>query len=140
MLENLSVSKRYLPFSENPRSEIVKNPKIFLVDLGLRNALINNFSTERSDIGAMYENLIFPELLKSGVKLNFWQTNSCAEVDFILNKEQIEIKRTPKVSKALRSFIKKFSPSNAFVISEMVKESIEIEKTEIKFLLFSKFI
>ncbi len=140
ILELLYVSSRCTPFNINPRTEIVKNPKIYFIDLGLRNIIINNFSIERSDIGAMYENLIYSEFLKKEIKLNFWRTKSGAEVDFVYNNEPIEIKSVPKIGKSLQSFIKKFSPKNAYVISKSTKETTTINGTKIQFIPFAKFI
>jgi len=140
ILELLFICKRCFPFSKNPRTELVKNPKIYFFDYGLRNMIINNFSFERSDKGAMYENLLYSELLKKGKELNYWRTKSGAEVDFIYNGEPIEIKTTPKIGKSLHSFIAKYSPQKVFVISESEKESVKINGAKIDFLTFAKFI
>ncbi len=140
ILELLFICNRCYPFSKNPRTELVKNPKIYFIDYGLRNVIINNFSLERSDKGAMYENLIYSELLKKGKELNYWRTKSGAEVDFIYDGEPIEIKISPKIGKSLYSFIAKYSPKKAFVVSESEKESVILNGAEINFLPFTKFI
>ncbi|RMG81667.1 MAG: ATP-binding protein, partial [Bacteroidetes bacterium] len=86
ILEKTYIVDRCYPFSGNKRTELVKNPKIFFTDTGLRNVIINNFIIEREGYGALYENLIYSEFLKKGKKLNYWRTKSGAEVDFIDGK------------------------------------------------------
>ena len=101
------------PFSKNRRDEIGKQEKIYFYDLGIRNAIINNFSdiNLRSDRGQMFENFIITEYLKangylnSGYALNFWRTRHQAEMDLVLQKHEkligIEIKLTDgRLSKA----------------------------------------
>ena len=95
---------RLSPFSGNKRSEIVKSPKIYFYDTGIRNALISNFSDidTRTDKGALFENFIIAEALKANniqqtdLKLNFWRTKQGAEVDLVLSNEKqvtgVEIK------------------------------------------------
>ncbi len=52
----------------NPRKEIINHKKYYFYDLGMRNAVINNFNplNERNDhdIGALWENYIIVERLK----------------------------------------------------------------------------
>ena len=117
---------------------MVKTPKIYFYDYGLRNAVIDNFNG--SDKGVLYENLIYSEYLKKSKELKYWRTKSGAEVDFILNKEPVEIKSIPKTSKSFLSFIKKYQPKKGYIISEGEKESVEQDGCEISFLPFYKFI
>lgn len=95
---------RLYPFSKNEREEIGKTPKIYFWDLGLRNALINNFDdiNIRSDAGAMFENFIINEIKKeisytnSDYQVNYWRIKSKFEVDLVLSNHHqlfgIEIK------------------------------------------------
>lgn len=89
---------RVYPYSKKGRDEIGKSPKIYFHDLGLRNALINNFEPVhlRDDYGALFENFIISEVQKSisyqnlNYKLNYWRTKSGSEVDIVLsNTEQL---------------------------------------------------
>jgi len=83
------------PFSKNRRDEIVKSPKIYFYDTGLRNALINDFAdlSLRPDRGALWENFIITECLKANnylgarYSLNFWRTRQDSEVDLVLSKK-----------------------------------------------------
>ena len=140
ILELLFICNRCYPFSKNPRTELVKNPKIYFLDYGLRNMIINNFSSERSDKSTLYENLVYSESLKKGKMLKFWRTKSGAEVDFIDDGVPIEIKTSPKIGKSLHSFISKYSPKKVFVVSEKEMKSAIVNKAEINFPSFAKFI
>lgn len=85
------------PFSLRQRSEIAKMPKIYFYDVGLRNALIDNFQPLglRPDTGRLWENFIVAEVLKAnyyadaGFKLYFWRTKQGSEVDLVLEKNNI---------------------------------------------------
>ncbi|HED06158.1 MAG TPA: DUF4143 domain-containing protein, partial [Ignavibacteria bacterium] len=140
ILEKVFIANRCYPFSSNKRNELVKNPKIYFVDTGLRNVIVNDFKDERTDSGALYENLIYSEYLKKGKKLNYWRTKSGAEVDFIDESIPLEIKLTPKIGKSLHSFIAKYSPEKAFVVSGRNAASKKVKNTEIGFVSFAKFL
>ncbi|MFA5829014.1 MAG: ATP-binding protein [Candidatus Gracilibacteria bacterium] len=79
-------------FSGNPRKEVTRNFKIYFTDLGIRNALIDNFvlPENRTDIGAMFENLVVNTLswdmqyFGNPYKLFFWRSKNMAEVDLVL--------------------------------------------------------
>lgn len=77
------------PFYRNLRKELVKMPKVFFLDTGLRNCLLNNFQplAERTDKGDLWENTIFRILAdKCGVDvIQYWRTSGGNEVDFILS-------------------------------------------------------
>ena len=140
ILEETFICKRCYSFSSNKRTEIVRTPKIYFLDHGIRNIVNNNFNIDSSDKGALYENLVFSEYLKKSIELKYWRTKSGAEVDFILNNEPIEIKSIPKTSRSFFSFIKKYKSKNGYIISEGEKENIEQDGCNISFLPFHKFI
>jgi len=79
------------PFSRNLRNELKKLRKIYFVDTGIRNALINNFNPMalRQDVGALWENFMISERLKKnsnenrGVAMYFWRTHQQQEIDLI---------------------------------------------------------
>lgn len=95
---------RVYPYSKNKRDEIVKSPKVFFYDTGIRNALIGDFSKldSRIDKGALFENFIISELIKQNsyleekYKFYYWRTKQGSEIDVVLEKENrligIEIK------------------------------------------------
>jgi len=85
---------RLYPYSQRARNEISKSPKIYFWDLGIRNAIINNFDDLhlRPDGGAMFENFIIAELHKinsyqsSLYKMYYWRLKSGSEIDLVLTK------------------------------------------------------
>ena len=124
ILEETYVVSLARPYFTNKRLEIVKNPKVYFQDLGIRNYLCRDFRhwETRTDHGALVENFVFSELLKKGYHPLFWRTKSGGEVDFIIEEGgetiPIEVKsgivRTP--GKSLSGFIKKYRPGRAFVL------------------------
>jgi predicted AAA+ superfamily ATPase len=91
LLEKNFVIFRLFAFSRNLRSEINRKVKIYFYDLGIRNALINNFNEQylRTDAGAMFENYAIAEKIKiynqkgRWPNFYFWRTYDQKEIDFI---------------------------------------------------------
>ncbi|MFO8235144.1 MAG: ATP-binding protein [Bacteroidales bacterium] len=79
------------PFHKNLRKEIVKMPKIYFNDLGLRNAILNRFSgfEEREDTGALLENYVYKRLTQIYPQedIKFWRTADGNEVDFVASSD-----------------------------------------------------
>ncbi|TVP42989.1 MAG: ATP-binding protein [Mongoliibacter sp.] len=79
------------PFYANIRKELVKMPKGFLLDQGLRNSLLNNFNpiNQRFDKGELWEQAVFRLLAdKFGLDgIRFWRTADGKEIDFVLPNE-----------------------------------------------------
>jgi len=78
------------PYFTSKNKEIVKIPKIYFIDNGVRNFFINNFNSTnlRDDRGYLFEGYVISELLKSGIKsdfLKFWQDKNKHEVDIIVD-------------------------------------------------------
>ena len=77
------------PFSNNLRKELTKMPKVYLMDNGLRNCLLNNFEQPafRLDKGELWKNMFF-RLLAEKYDVDdifFWRTTQGNEVDFVLS-------------------------------------------------------
>lgn len=91
ILEKSFVITRLPPFSRNPRREIGKQSKIFFLDLGIRNSLIDDFNdlSIRPDRGVIWENFIIIERRKAYLNQNrivqgrFWRAYGGSEVDYI---------------------------------------------------------
>ena len=77
------------PFFHNLRKELIKMPKVFLLDTGLRNCLLNNFQpvAVRTDKGELWENMVFRIIAdKIGTDaIQYWRTSGGNEVDFVLS-------------------------------------------------------
>ena len=106
------------PFYRNVRKELVKMPKVYFNDLGLRNAFLNRFGpiNERGDKGALLENYYFLQFRHSYSidQIKFWRTTDKQEVDFIIEEsfgkgKAYELKWTKTTFKANK--YKKFSDS-----------------------------
>lgn len=105
ILEDTFIVRRVPPLFTNKKKELRRMPKIFFLDTGLRNYLINNFSefSFRTDRGQLLENTVFSAMWKNREimdKLFFWHTADGKEVDFILQKGidyipfEVKVKRT----------------------------------------------
>lgn len=79
------------PYRTNIRNTIGKQKKIYFTDLGIRNALINNFNPLelRNDVGALWENYCVIERRKFNhnqmkfPNTYFWRAYDRAEIDYI---------------------------------------------------------
>lgn len=95
LLEKSYVVFRLSPYTKNKRREISKLRKIYFYDLGIRNAIINNFNflANRNDAGALWENFMIIERLKYRTYHNvhanqyFWRTYDGSEVDLVEERE-----------------------------------------------------
>ena len=84
-------------FSRKLRNEIKKGFKVYFYDLGIRNAVIGNFSplASRPDAGHMWENYLIMERVKSNANLPFppreffWRTMApqSHEIDYLEEAE-----------------------------------------------------
>ncbi|MFN0174603.1 MAG: ATP-binding protein [Saprospiraceae bacterium] len=91
LLEKSFVIFRLSGFSRNLRKEMVKMDKIYFYDLGVRNALIENYNplASRQDIGQLWENFLMVERLKTSsyhfhyTNRYFWRTQTGAELDYV---------------------------------------------------------
>lgn len=92
MYEKFRIIQVLNAFNTNQRSEITKGFKVYFSDLGIRNAVIDNFIPiqNRNDVGALFENLVVNtfnqniEYLGLPYKSYFWRTAAKAEVDLVL--------------------------------------------------------
>jgi hypothetical protein len=130
LLEKAFVVFRLPAFSRNIRNEIKKGKKVYFYDNGIRNAVISNFSAvnNRSDIGALWENLLISERMKylhySGVDVSryFWRTTMQQEIDYIEESSgklsAFEIKWNPKAKVRFpKTFINAYPLSSTKLIT-----------------------
>jgi len=140
LLEKAFVLRMVKPYFTNKRTELVKNPKAYFTDTGLRNSIIGDFRLlrDRPDRGALVENHHFSEFLKADRDVEFWRTKSKAEVDFIVDgRDPVEVKSAisrPVAGKSLRSYIDKYAPKNAYVFNADLSDMLTIGHTAVHFL------
>ncbi|MCK5913079.1 MAG: ATP-binding protein [Desulfuromusa sp.] len=77
------------PWFMNRNKELVKTPKIYFLDNGVRNFFINNFNQHdmRQDSPFLFEGYVISELIKAGTssdQIKFWRTKNRQEVDLII--------------------------------------------------------
>ena len=90
-LEKAFIVFRLSSFSRNLRNELKRSRKIYFYDVGIRNAVINQFSPVqlRQDIGQLWENYWIAERRKfmdytqQKVNTYFWRTHAGQEIDYI---------------------------------------------------------
>ena len=143
------------PYARNVRKEITKSPVIYFWDLGLRNYSLGLFGhlSSPSECGFVFENLVFlmlkEQIKYSSTKLNFWRTKDKAEVDFILDSGSdiipVEVKfqslKKDKISRSLHSFIRRYEPSEAYIINLDYKKRIKTgKKTTLYFIPFYELV
>jgi len=157
ILEQTFIIKLIRPFHSNKRTEVSKMPKVYLMDNGIINYSIGNFShiAYRQNLGNYIENFVLTEILKYKpiqYEVYFWRTRQGTEIDFILQGDDelipVEVKwqNSEKVY-VPKSFISFFSINKnvkrAVVITKHVSTKIYKYDKDIYFIpaiLFNKFL
>ncbi|MBU0459926.1 MAG: DUF4143 domain-containing protein, partial [Nanoarchaeota archaeon] len=122
----------------NKKKEVVKMPKVYFYDTGLRNRIINDFRKieDRVDAGALIENTVFKNLLKrveNKENIKFWRMKYGVEVDFIIDEEKImpievKLSETDTAPVGISSFLNNYRAENAIIANrKMVKEAGRIK-------------
>ena len=130
VLERAFVVFRLKSFSRNLRNELKKSRKIYFYDLGIRNAVINNFAalSARTDTGAMWENFLIAERMKAlsyqGLDKHryFWRTSAQQEIDYLEERDGIlegfEFKWNPNAkTRVPKPFLTAYPNTSVSVIS-----------------------
>jgi len=146
-LEKTFIIKRLKPYYTNARQEVVKNPKVYFFDTGLRNIaldLLEEDMSKRRDKGALIENAVLKELMaldtQKLLRVRFWRSKQKAEVDFVLEKAgkilPLEVKSNisgNKLGSSLMGFIKRYQPDKALVVNMDFEGRRDFEKTKVIF-------
>jgi predicted AAA+ superfamily ATPase len=145
MLVQTFVIYKLPAYHSNHRTELKKSKKIYFNDLGIRNALINDFRPIeiRNDAGALFENFIINELRKQNeykqihANFYFWRNIDQREIDLILEKngvlKTVEIKwNKSKTARLTKSFTNLYGETKFSVIN---RDNFfeEIEQVGLKF-------
>ncbi len=130
ILEKSFVIKSLSGFSKNLRKEVYQKNKYYFFDLGIRNAIINNFNDleTRNDVGALWENFLFMERIKKNEYTKnlcnsyFWRTYDQKEIDYIEEKSgqlfAYEFKYSQRKTKVPKLFLKTYPNSDFQEISQ----------------------
>lgn len=142
-----TLDKTYLlwllqPFLKNKIKEQIKSPKTLILDLGLKNSLINNYNKPdlRQDKGEIYENFIFNQLIRMRIKPQFFNQQKRYEMDFVYEKDGeitgIECKskfKELKPNNSIKKFIETFKAKKVIVFNENLDGEIMYNECRIIF-------
>ena len=136
------------PYYRNFNKKIVKSPKLYFTDTGLLTHLLGITSSNTLAVhplrGAVFENLIYCEILKNTVNLGnkyniwFWRDNHGTEIDYLLETgpdiTAIEVKSASNFHDEYLTNIIKFRKYNPEVkrMYLVYDGAIEREKNNIK--------
>lgn len=128
LLEQAFVIKRLYGFSRNPRTELKKAFKVYFLDSGVRNVLVDILTplADRADRGAIFENFFVSERMKAGAldivppEIMFWRSRSGEEVDVVersgVRLTAFECKWTPQ-NISFSAFLKAYPQARVSVVS-----------------------
>lgn len=129
LLEQSFIIKIIHSFSNNPRTELKKAFKIFFLDTGVRNALVDieKVLPNRIDKGFIFENFFMSERIKDGNNFNifppeimFWRTRTGSEIDIVekrgLDITVYECKWNDK-NVSFSQFLKKYPKAHTNVVT-----------------------
>ena len=91
ILEQAFIIFRLESFSRNLRNELKRSRKIYFLDTGIRNAVINNLNPPelRGDVGGLWENFVIAERMKRNHDQQlfpssyFWRSHQGQEIDYL---------------------------------------------------------
>lgn len=131
ILEKCFIIFRLNSYNRNIRTELSKGKKIYFYDLGVRNAILNNFAPleNRNDVGALWENYFIVERMKRNhyadytVNAYFWRTSDKQEIDYIEERngqlQLFEMKWNAKRTKTKipNLFIETYHPEKTAIVT-----------------------
>ncbi len=138
ILEKGYVVFRLNSFSQNIRTEIKQNRKIYFYDNGIRNMVLGNFNPLdlRVDKGALWENFLVSERRKQHLykdtftKMYFWRTKQQQEVDLVEETSgQItgfEFKWNTKNYKFPQNFIESYQAKGSVIDRKNFRDFVQI--------------
>ena len=145
ILEETFIINLLKPFFTSKTTELRKSPKLYFMDMGLRNYIIDSFNelTFRPDKGKIVENAVLIQLkVNEQTPLRYWRTLAKAEVDFIIESRNnlipIEVKyspfKQPKISRGFRNFLLAYQPQRALVLTKGFWGELKVSSCLIKFV------
>ncbi|MBQ5974357.1 MAG: ATP-binding protein [Bacteroidales bacterium] len=128
LLEQCYIIFRLPSFSRNLRHELKSSRKIYFYDNGIRNALIADYRAPevRQDIGALWENYVIAERMKSNeyyhrwVNRYFWRTKQQQEIDYLEESggklHAYEMKWNPRAKASITKTFTEAYPNSEFQV------------------------
>lgn len=128
VLENIKATEGKIPLSVY---EQIDSFKIYYSDVGLlcfksglfpQDILVNSSASDRAR-GLLAENYIAEQLVSRGYRLNYWESDGKAEIDFVIRQSDsiipVEVKSADNVkARSLRIFVEKYEPKYSIRISQ----------------------
>src|SRR3989338_7817222 len=132
LLEKTFVIYRLRALSRNQRNEVRHSFKVYFIDIGVRNSVIQNFNplSIRDDVDRIFENIFIIERLKKAMYAEefknyfFWRTYDQKEIDFIEESGGVlsafECKYSEeKIKKITRdTFLKLYPKSDIIIVNK----------------------
>ena len=127
VLENIKVNEGIIPLSVY---EQMDSFKIYYSDVGLlcfkagilpQDIIVNSAVSDKAR-GLLAENYVAEQLVANGYRINYWESNGKAEIDFVIRQNDsaipLEVKSADNVkSRSLRLYAQKYSPSYSIRVS-----------------------
>ena len=127
VLENIKVTEGKLPLTVY---EQLDSFKIYYSDVGLlcfksgtfpQDVLVNSSISDRAR-GLLAENYVAEQLTADGYRLNYWESDGKAELDFIIRQNDsvvpVEVKSADNVrARSLKIFVDKYAPAYSIRLS-----------------------
>ena len=111
LLEYTFVLDKISPFKKNVRKQVIKMPKIYFFDMGVRNAILG-----------IFENFVFLELKNQRKnKIFFYRSVNKAEIDFVIEEEAKIILIESKYKKLVR-------PIDSRVLENFLEKEKNVKK------------
>ncbi len=147
LLEDMHVLHTCPVYAGGKRAELTSSRKVFFVDCGLRNALVDSFADLRlrADRGALTEQWVFTELHKVPAfedRIHYWRTKAGAEVDFVIDLPAglvgLEVKagpaHPPRLSKSALSFVQAYRPTALFIVHDGPENTATVEGVPVRWV------
>lgn len=116
ILEDTLLCEKLDAYSSDKELDLVRHPKFYLFDVGIVNAVLDNFKVSQDRIGHLFEHLFFNQLKNSSYALDVkseifhFRTRGGLEVDFVIKIKNrifaIEVKTSEPSPEELNSLKK----------------------------------
>jgi predicted AAA+ superfamily ATPase len=146
VLENTYLISRLKPFYSNKIKELIKSPKVYFQDLGIKNALTNNFNelTLKQDKGEILESFTYSILKLKDYNISFWNYKNKFEMDFVIEKNGdligIECKSkllSSKLTNSQKFFIENQKPKKVIILNQSIDDEFVFKGVKV---LFSNYL
>jgi hypothetical protein len=139
ILEQTDMVRMLPPAAANLKKRLVKSPKIYLRDSGIRHVLLNievyDYRLANPIAGASWEGFVIENLIVhyDRWRPSFMRTSNGAEIDLVLERDgryllfECKLSKAPKPSRGFHERVDAMQPASAWVTAP-VDEPYEIAK------------